>query len=115
MVSDAVQSSHRWRDTEEEKFSKGEERFGLLVNKKKRKKKVGHWSLWWVVLFWGRLGDDAHPARIGNRHPLVHPFRRRVRIGYTLQKSPSRETAGLTSVFDTYLDQACKYASAKST
>lgn len=67
------------------------------------------------MLFWGRLGDDAHPARIGNRHPLVHPFRRGVRIGYTLQKSQSRETAGLTSISDTSLEQACEYASAQST
>lgn len=60
--SPAVQPSRRWKDTTEEKFSKGEELFGLLV-------KVGHWSLWWEALFWGRHSDDALPAQIGNRHP----------------------------------------------
>lgn len=64
----AAESSHRWRDIEEEKFSSGEEHFlGSFL-------KVGHWSLWWTMLFWGRLGDDAHPARIGNSRPRPSHF-----------------------------------------
>lgn len=50
-------------------------------------------------LFWGRLDDDAHPARIGNRHPRPSTSEGgavTLLLRYTLQEGPSRETAGLT-------------------
>ena len=63
VLSEACLWTGSWT-LKEKKFSQGKERFGLLV-------KVGHWSLWWVMLFWGRLYDDAQPAQTGNRRP--HP------------------------------------------
>lgn len=62
--------------TDEENFRKDERHFGLLV-------KVGHWSLWWVALFWGRLGGDARSARIGKRRTcpsILEPGEESVRL-----------------------------------
>lgn len=78
------------RGTEGEKFNKGNKHFGLLV-------KVGHWSLWWERFFWGRLDDDAHPVRIGNRHPRPSTLEGdAVTLLLRYTRSEWRETAGLT-------------------
>lgn len=72
---------------------------------------------WVMTLTQPGLGTDT----------LVHPLRRRVQkllLGYTLQRGPCRETAGLTilcfcliytSITDISLEQACKYTSAQLT
>lgn len=73
---------------------------------------------WVMTLTQPGLGTDT----------LVHPLRRGVQklllLGYTLQRGPSRQTAGLTllcffliytSITDISLEQACKYTSAQLT
>lgn len=116
--SPAVQPSRRWKDTTEEKFSKGEELFGLLV-------KVGHWSLWWEALFWGRLWWRS-PSTDWEQTPSSIHFGKRCRNcaarDRQLQKGPSVDTATWVRspcsvlqslfLFDTSLELACKYASA---